>query len=521
MLHGATNDGTYYQFYSKTNLITPASGGWALGEVRLCPDGTNDIWFDPLSCTNPPSNFFRAVGAGNEARLEPDRYWYHAIEPSGRLATDGVNAQFHVVLQQTTASDLTVFYAMSGTASNSTDFTITGVPLGATVGSAVVPAGHSSTPVVVQPVYSLPDFDEFAVFTLIPTNGYTVDPTNAVVSITISDNLGTNIFDVVATNYPSWGWAVDLDYTPVYGSLVLSVNYADQLYSPATVPGFPCNFALLGTSGTILPWSVVTNVGQYWMELHLATAKIATNGYAVGDVFFGNWTNGDSVSQAFVGRVSADGSAAAPLWLALPNETDQLSGGLYLDQTGIWGYDLLVTTGQEGDFTGTTRGVWRVNPAAQTATQITRIPAAHLEGALTVPNDARYGPWAGKLLTGDEYQKVIYAIAPGGGWTPYWLDISPDTFRLIPADQDLYCCAIAAYQPNVVLKLSRDLLAPYAGDVLIIQSGEVGGVPPTVCVAHWNGLSFDVTRIPLAGSFPGYAFEHAVFAPISIPALSY
>ena len=507
----------YYQYYGKADLLTPAVGGWALGEVQYSAD-TNDLLFAPILCTNPPTGFFRAVGAGNEARIQPDPYFFHAIEPSGPSTSDGVNAQFHVTLQQTAASDVTIFYSMSRTAANGLDYTISGVGHSDTVGSVVISAGNSEAPVVVQAKYDPNiDFDEFAVFSLVPTNGYVVDPSYATTSITISDHFGTNLFGIVATNDPSWGWAVALDYFAPSNCLVLSVNYADTRLT-GTYPGAPCNFALLDTSHIIAPWSVVTNVGQYWMEINIATAKATTNGYAIGDLFFGNWTSDGYTAQAYIGRVSASGLMADPLWVALPNETDQVSGSLHLDQTGVWGYDLLVVTGQDGDYTGTTRGIWRVNPATQTATQVTRIPAAHLEGALTVPNDSAYGPWAGKLLTGDEYQKVIYAVAPDGSYTPYPLGISPDTFRLIPGNQDLYCCAISGAPQCLVLKLSRQLLAPYVGDILIIQSGEVSEGPPAVVIAHWDGVSFRLTTILLGNSLPGYSIEHAVFAPTDIPA---
>src|SRR5271157_321266 len=133
ILHGATNTflvGTnaypyFYQFYSKTNLGVP--GGWALGEVRQAvgPD-TNDIWFAPIICTNPPAppaTFFSTTGAVSEVWITLDRYLSsHAIEPSSRYGTDFTDAFFDVKRLGSTAADLPVLYSMSGTATNFTDY---------------------------------------------------------------------------------------------------------------------------------------------------------------------------------------------------------------------------------------------------------------------------------------------------------------------------------------------------------------------------------------------------------------
>ena len=292
--------------------------------------------------------------------------------------------------------------------------------------------------------------------------------------------------------------------------LVLSLNYAD---------GGPCNFALLDANHNLTQWSSVTNLGDGFTEIKIATAKMTTNGYTVGDLFFGNTLPGG------IGRVSADGTAANITWLTISPEDDPLAGDLYLDQTGIWGHDLLAVAGTHAAWPGT-RDVWRVNAATGIATLVTNIPTGHLEGVLTLPNDARYGPWAGKLLTGDEGQKVIYAVDTNGNYRAYGradgLDISPDTFRLIPAAserQNLYCCAIANGYVGYVLKLSWEVLAPHAGDVLVVQSGEVGLGLPGVYVVHWNGSGFTTWSFMLGSTLgdAGFSFEKAVFAPIDIP----
>ena len=89
-------------------------------------------------------------------------------------------------------------------------------------------------------------------------------------------------------------------------------------------------------------------------------------------------------------------------------------------------------------------GVWRVT-AATNATKFAQINDANgnaivLEGVLIMPNDsAKYGPWAGKILTCAESAGLVYAIDTNGVAMPYNLGASkPEDLRLIPSGQNLY-----------------------------------------------------------------------------------
>ena len=99
-------------------------------------------------------------------------------------------------------------------------------------------------------------------------------------------------------------------------------------------------------------------------------------------------------------------------WATLTNstqmvgETNVFVGGLYIDQTAVFGGDLIVVSGGTGSEAGDTGGaVWRVT-ASGNATKLAQVsnPAngadTLLEGVTTVPNDPfKYGPFAGKILT--------------------------------------------------------------------------------------------------------------------------
>jgi len=547
ILHNATNYMYYYQLLSKTNLIAPWLGGWALGEVKQLPSGTNDIWFTPVICTNPPNSFFRAVGAPYIASvatsLKPDGS--HAIEPSSPGGTDGRNADFYIQVNPALTSSLKVSYSTSGTAINGVDYTNC-------VGSVVIaPGGPTSvTNITVIPLNDgLIDFDRFAVFTLVQTNGcgYVVDTNISdgrdTISIIISDNFKTNILCKVAPNtnqtdlflYNELG---GIDYFAPSNCLVLSMGYGGTIYP---------DFALLRTNNnnSITWWSGITNVGG-GPEVKIATVKSTTNGFTSGDLFFGNGYPGG------IGWLSASGTTSNLNWATLNEPTTNniplyVAGDLYVDQTGIWGNDLLAVTGNSLDCLDgasyASRGVWRIGPLNTNTMQITRITGYHLEGLLTVPTNSCYGPWAGKLLTGDECQNLIYAIDTNGFVQPYSLPngfgvgISPDTFRLIPTNQDLYCCADLSGNNlgggSLILKLSRQLLTNYVGDVLISQSGELySNAPPAEYIVRWNETktNFDTWTILLIEPNTCYTsdgtttngtwfVEKAAFAPVSMPVL--
>jgi len=136
-----------------------------------------------------------------------------------------------------------------------------------------------------------------------------------------------------------------------------------------------------------------------------------------------------------------------------------------------------------------------------------------LEGVVVLPNDPVWGVWAGKVLTGDEYDGVIYAIDTSGTATPYSLGIYPEDFDLIPPDQDLYCTDSG----GAILKIPRAYFADYVGQLLITQAGE-HMQPAALYVVRWHGGPVVSVRIPYPSGFSGH-FEQVTFAPVSLPPL--
>jgi hypothetical protein len=334
------------------------------------------------------------------------------------------------------------------------------------------------------------------------TNTYFVgSPSQATVKVHASDE-PTNAV-VANLNVP-----VGIDYHSPSNSLIVAINYPT---------GETNNFARIATNGAVSSWTTLHGMGDANTEIKLTTVKTSTNGWTVGDMYFGTGQPG------IIGKISASGSTVLTNWATLTNaasqirETNFLGGSLYIDQTGVFGGDMIVVTGGSTNSPEDGGTVWRVT-AATNATRIAQIDnptgaGRKLEGVLTLPNDvAKYGPWAGKIVIGGESFGVVFAVDTNGTVTPYNLGMAVlEDVRLIPSGQNLYCLDVTG---NQVLKIPSNYFTGFAGDVLLVDEG-TGGVVASVFIVHWDGGRFVVRQIVTGTS----SLEHVVFAPINIPAL--
>lgn len=318
--------------------------------------------------------------------------------------------------------------------------------------------------------------------------------------------------ELVTTNLAG---AVDVDYhsaTPGTNEcLIVSVNYDD---------GDPFNLARVDSDGSVTSWSTIAH--EYY-ENPLTTARTDGYGFTNGQTFFATGTLPAS-GPVRIWRVSPNGGAATQ-WATVGDTF--WPGGLHIDATGVFGHDLILVTGWLADCLS--GSVWRINGQTGLPTPIATLGTC-LEGVSVCPtNQAQYGPWAGKVLTGAGDQWLVYHIAPDGTTDTTDLGLSPHDFHVIPPNQDLYVVQFVPKDegPSRLLKVPRAFFANLQGDILIVQSGEFDG-PLTLLpsngelfVVHWAGTAFDVTRIT-DGKPPEVdprQFEHAVFAPLSIPSI--
>lgn len=370
----------------------------------------------------------------------------------------------------------------------------------------VWPSLEADDPDLIKPILQI----------LLPGIGYVIATNQASATLFIKDNFGTNeLFTTVAT----LSGPIGIDYHAPSNSLIVSYNYDTN--------GQPYNFAQIYTNIVVSNSVVVTNVViTNWSgiaglsdEVKLATVKANLGGFTNGDMYFSSSTG--------IGWLSANGSVSNLNWCILTNamETNALPlrGGLYVDQTGVFSNQLIAVT-SDGSASSSIKGVWRVD-AQQHPTLIANIDTPHLEGVITLTNDVqKWGPWAGKIITGDEDNdpRLIYAIDTNGVVTPYDTTalipggVYPEDFDIIPPNQSLYACDYAA---NTIVKLSASYLTNYVGDLLVTQAGE----PPAkakLFIVHWDTVTTNfVTRsisYKRADGSDG-RFEHVTFAPIEMP----
>jgi hypothetical protein len=481
-----------YFYQVETNLDLAIWHHWTPGEILQNTDGTNAMYFSPVSTTTQPQEFFRAVKGITRAYIYAHS---EAIEPNTSSTSDtGQTADFLVYLADSVPTNITLYYRISGSAQNGIDYTNLS-------GFLTITGGFSSGTITVQPLYdNLLEFDESVTLTLIPTNNYVVLPDQASATIYIEDNTNTPVnFDVVATglNAPT-----GLGYDPLTNALITAVGS----FGPG---GY--RFLRIGTNVpegstnlTITNWSTVTTsdvgVDEPYFSV-VQTEGLLTNaaGFTNGDLFFNQGTSG------YVGWINTNGSLANPFW-AQVGVGGSFRGGLHMDRSGNWGGELVAV-----DDNG---GIYRINSSGTNSLVTRVITTGSLEGAVTVISDVnRWGPLAGRLVTGDQFAHKIFAVDPRGYVLEFKLGIDPEDFDVIRENEDLYCTDVDAGQ---IPRLSRSYVTNFVGDLLVAQAGETA--PACLFIVHWNGDDLVTTRIryePVASRH----FEHVIFAPLNLPSL--
>jgi hypothetical protein len=419
---------------------------------------------------------------------------------------------------------LTVYYTIGGTASGGVDYQ--------TLPGTVTFADGTSEPVIgsdtntfVQTIQdNRIDGDETVILTL-NTNGnaYEISETASNATVTIHDSV---YFILAATNLPG---IVGIEYDTITNSLLISYHF------PNGSPTFARVYTNITSSGGVTVTNVLatnwSGIGGLQDEVYLTTARIPvgtlTNsaGFTNGDVFFG--------SGSGIGWLSPDATSSNLDWCILTNSvvTNQLTlrGGICMDETGTFSNQIIAVTSPSNP-DAELKGIWRVNSHAQ-STLIAQINTPHLEGVAILTNDvAKWGPWAGTIITGDESHQdannqpdpTIYAIAPNGNVTTNETlslissGIYPEDFKVIPANQNLY---ITSYTFGNIMELPANELTNHIGDLMVLQTGEASGGVPGLFIVRWDSTisNFVTTSIPVP-NYVGEFVEHITFAPIQLPA---
>jgi len=410
-----------------------------------------------------------------------------------------------------TSSALNVHWTVSGTATPGIDY----VELG---NSVTIEAGSESAEVdvqlynqaVIEPPY------ETAILTLAPDPNYWINARYNTATVKICENL----FECAVSGL---GGPIGIDYYPVDGNHALLIS--DNLWNY----GQPWNFTKIFEVDEIpqcVNWSSISGLCD---EIKVTTVKQSVANFLLGDMFFGHKPPNDR-EWTRIGRIAAGGTSWDTNWAILPGETSPVHGGLYMDQTGLFNYDLIVVTGGAPGEGGT---VWRItsNPDQSSGqkTLFKTIPGAHLEGVITLPNEpVKYGPWAGKIVTGDESHEdelsrkdpVIYTIDQQGLVEEFHLRVAPEDFDIIQDGQNLYCNDATS---RVIWGVPSWYFAEHVGDILVTQAGEINsehileGGQSLLLILHWDAeQNRFVPKVIFHPSGIMIGFEHVTFAPIDL-----
>ncbi len=279
---------------------------------------------------------------------------------------------------------------------------------------------------------------------------------------------------------------IGIDYHEPTDSLVVSVNYSN---------GLPRNFERIEFDGTHVPFSGVSGLTN---EVKIATVRSGgIGGFTTGDLFVGNGVDGQIV------RITGGGATVINPWVDLPGSGNGLMrGSLYVDRTSVFGGDLIAVT--------TAGEVWRINSSG-IPTKLADVNV-HLEGVITVPDDAaKYGPLAGKIITGAEGQGRLYTIDVAGNVEIFNPGVNIEDIDLIPADENFFG---VNFGTGKILGAPASSFASMVGDILLTQEFHSGS---GLFRLFWDGSTLQAEELALAsGSAPVGQWEHVTFAPAGV-----
>jgi len=280
---------------------------------------------------------------------------------------------------------------------------------------------------------------------------------------------------------------VGIDFHEPTETVVMSVHYST---------GDPYNFERVEADGSHVRFSDVSNLTN---EVKIATARQGSPaGFPAGEFFVGNGNDGEIV------RISADGTTVTNPWVSLPNDSNGLMrGSLYVDRTGIWGGDLIAAT-TDGE-------IWRIDVAGN-PTLICDIAGVHLEGLISVPNaPERYGPLAGRIITGAENEGRLYTVATDGSYDYYELGVSVEDIDIIPPGENFFG---VNYGSSRLVGTPAGQFAAIAGDIVLTQEMHSGA---GLYRLYWTGTELLVDEFGLTTeSVVPSQWEHVTFAAAGI-----
>jgi hypothetical protein len=253
---------------------------------------------------------------------------------------------------------------------------------------------------------------------------------------------------------------IGIDVQTSTNSLIVSTNYNT---------GAPYNFERVNvTTGAHTQFS---NVSGLQSEVYPTTTKSAWGSFAEGTVF----TPGGAGGGGNVYAISPDGTTSS-LFTTLPDNPTAYTTARW-DYTGGWNNDLIVSSESAGK-------AWRIDSSG-TSSEIFNVPGSRPEGLLVLGSNARYGPWAGKVMALQNGGSTVYAINQNGTYQTYDLGLGDleaiQVFNYTPT-----AALYVVNYPNRIWKLTgfQNVANFQEGDMLV--ASEFGGL----FHVYWDGNQF-------------------------------
>lgn len=282
----------------------------------------------------------------------------------------------------------------------------------------------------------------------------------------------------ISTNFNN---PIGVDYYQPTNEMLLSANYSS---------GFPFNFNLVHSDGSHTQFSSVSGLTN---EVYLSAVRSSacTGGFTVGDVFVGTGQGGQ------IGKITNGGATFVANWVQLPGESGLLRGGLFQDRNCAFGGDLIVTT--------TSENVWRVTSAG-VPTRIATGVGDTLEGPTTIPNDPRYGPWAGTVVVASEGCGCVESVNAAGRVTHWPGYSSAEAVHVVPSGQNFFG---VNFQAGKLVGIKASDLVPFVGDVFVATES-----PGRLIDVRWNPVTQAFVTQDVINQIA--QFEGSAFAPTGI-----
>ena len=309
---------------------------------------------------------------------------------------------------------------------------------------------------------------------------------------------------------------VGIDWLPATNELLVSDNYPG---------GLPSNFIRVDRS-TAVPTVFAPAIAAWENEIYFASVRpnspSAAAGWKVGYVY----TAKGNVDPACIAELDPTGAVTNGCFAFLPGkngtgETKLKRGAVKFDYVGVASGDLLIIA-SDPEYPPST--VYRIDHSG-TVTMLAEITDQHAEGIATIPNDPKYGPWAGKLVVGEEYIQSAEAIPLNcvypcaGGTTRTNLGVEIEDIWVVPADSAFYGVDYNEGQPAKLWTADSNQWTNFVGRILLATEHTA-----LLNILDWNGSSFVPTLIN-DGSFSqnpvqAVQWEHITFAPNVSPAIT-